>query len=223
MPSSIPLKPWQKAKDAGYHVVEQTTATDLPSNDYKATTTITNWPTSPRSLHKSKTALFGEIALLIFPIAFMGLAATAWSFDQKRTSEGGKTLQRIMLFGPTLFPLAFAALGGRSLRNIARWKAERGSTIGVRFPLIRRRSSRLTHSIGTREIERQPKFCNRCMAHLLSTLPQLRVCRRTSSMVPFTAWGPKLSTTTLASKFYSDGSAKHLLFQSRCSKLYGHG
>lgn len=37
----------------------------------------------------------------------------------------------MMLLGPTLFPLAFAALGGRSLRNIALWYAERGSTIGA--------------------------------------------------------------------------------------------
>lgn len=59
------------------------------------------------------------------------LAATAFSFDEKPISEDGVILQRIMLLGPTLFPLAFAALGGRSLRNIALWKAERGSTIGV--------------------------------------------------------------------------------------------
>ncbi|KAH6642924.1 hypothetical protein C7974DRAFT_112820 [Boeremia exigua] len=36
-----------------------------------------------------------------------------------------------MLLGPTVFPLAFAALGGRSLKNIALWRAERGSTLGV--------------------------------------------------------------------------------------------
>ena len=60
------------------------------------------------------------------------LAATAYSFHEKPISGGGVTLQRVMLLGPTLFPLAFAALGGRSLRNIALWKAEHGSTIGVR-------------------------------------------------------------------------------------------
>jgi hypothetical protein len=85
----------------------------------------------PQAVKKTRAGLFGEIALLIFLIAFVSLAATAWSLGNAPTSEGGRILQRVMLLGPTIFPLVFVALGGRSLRNIALWKAQRGSTIDV--------------------------------------------------------------------------------------------
>lgn len=59
------------------------------------------------------------------------MAAVAYKLDQKPSSERGENIQRLILLGPTLFPLAFAALGGRSLRKIALWRAERGTTLGV--------------------------------------------------------------------------------------------
>lgn len=71
----------------------------------------------------------------------VALAATAYTFHEQPVSEHGATLQRVMLLGPTLFPLAFAALGGRSLKNTALWSAERGSTVGVH--LASSRSCRL--------------------------------------------------------------------------------
>jgi hypothetical protein len=41
-------------------------------------------------------------------------------------------------FGPTLFPILFAGIVGNAIRLVARWKAERSSTIEVQtFPFIR--------------------------------------------------------------------------------------
>jgi hypothetical protein len=155
MPPDIPLKPWQKSKGAEYRVVEDTTAPDLTLDDRDINTSIPGWPSSLQPLKRNNLTFSIEVALLILPIAFIGLGATAWSFDQKPTSDGGRTLQRIMLLGPSLFPLAFAALGGRSLRNIALWKAERGSTVGVWYLLIQTRPIWLTICLltGTREVE----------------------------------------------------------------------
>ncbi|KAJ6199410.1 hypothetical protein J3E72DRAFT_266926 [Bipolaris maydis] len=51
-----------------------------------------------------------------------------------------------MLLGPTLFPLAFAALGGRSLKNIALWKAQQGSSIGSSLRLLHEANSTIVTS-----------------------------------------------------------------------------
>ena len=59
------------------------------------------------------------------------LAALAQRLDGKPLSPYGKHIENAILLGPTVFPLAFAALGGRSLKKIALWKAERGTTLGV--------------------------------------------------------------------------------------------
>lgn len=64
----------------------------------------------------------------------LALATAALYLDKKPISDAGEWLQRAMLLGPTVFPLAFAALGGRSMRNVALWNAERGTTIGVGLP-----------------------------------------------------------------------------------------
>lgn len=59
------------------------------------------------------------------------LASLAYKLDQTPLSQHGRNIENAILLGPTLFPLAFAALGGRSLKKIALWKAERGTTLGV--------------------------------------------------------------------------------------------
>ncbi|KAH8723229.1 hypothetical protein GQ44DRAFT_710810 [Phaeosphaeriaceae sp. PMI808] len=161
MPLSIHLEPWQQTTRAGHSGVDNSrSSTPLDTLDvilrWSASSTLADtmysviddnqdslpnlneniivrfpgWLGSPQKL-KSRFVLFGEVALLALPIGFIVLAVTAWGFDGELVSAQGKSFQRGMLFGPTLFPLAFAALGGRSMRNIALWKAQRGSTIGV--------------------------------------------------------------------------------------------
>jgi hypothetical protein len=60
------------------------------------------------------------------------LAALAYKLDGKELSNHGRKIQELILLGPTLFPLAFAALAGRSLKKIALWRAQEGTSLGVR-------------------------------------------------------------------------------------------
>lgn len=59
------------------------------------------------------------------------LAALAHRLDGQEFSDRGHKIEEAILLGPTLFPLAFAALGGRSLKRIALWRAQEGTSLGV--------------------------------------------------------------------------------------------
>jgi hypothetical protein len=61
----------------------------------------------------------------------IALAALAYRLDGEEISDRGRKIQEAILLSPTLFPLAFAALGGRSLKKIALWRAQEGTTLGV--------------------------------------------------------------------------------------------
>ena len=60
------------------------------------------------------------------------LAALAYHLDGEELSNFGRKVQEASLLGPTVYPLAFAALAGRSLKKIALWRAQEGTTLGVR-------------------------------------------------------------------------------------------
>lgn len=152
MPQHIALKTWRQPKSAAYQVLDnEPAATHGLSDDQPKSSDFPGWPAEPQSVDHKRRRIVGEEALLVLPTAFIGthyvstmflskgvpkytsiaLAAIAWSFHGNPISADGKILQRVILLGPTLFPLAFAALGGRSMRNIALWKAERGASIAV--------------------------------------------------------------------------------------------
>ena len=59
------------------------------------------------------------------------LAIYAWTLDGKELSKAGSRVESAMNLGPTVYPLAFAAIGSRCLRNIAVHLAERGTNILV--------------------------------------------------------------------------------------------
>ncbi|KAH7393769.1 hypothetical protein DE146DRAFT_765295 [Phaeosphaeria sp. MPI-PUGE-AT-0046c] len=69
------------------------------------------------------------------------LAAFAYRLDGKELSDRGHKIQEAILLCPTLFPLAFAALGGRSLKRIALWRAQEGTSLGF-----------LEHVIGSQSL-----------------------------------------------------------------------
>ena len=73
MPLSIPLKPWRRTKDAAYRAVEDAHTPNPSSDDRDVVAAFPGWPRSPQTVKKSLLVLFGEIALLILPIAFIGL------------------------------------------------------------------------------------------------------------------------------------------------------
>ncbi|KAF1835356.1 hypothetical protein BDW02DRAFT_290196 [Decorospora gaudefroyi] len=115
---------------------------------------VPGWPTAPRRVSIAWVWLVGDLVLLLMPIAFIVLAALAYQLDGKPISAHGKRIGDMILLGPTLFPLAFAALGGRSLKKIALWKAQRGTTLGVLEHLIGSQSlvSAVGHAYTLREL-----------------------------------------------------------------------
>lgn len=64
------------------------------------------------------------------------LAVIAVKLDGKDVSPYGKHVQEAILLGPTIYPLVFAALGGRALRKIALWRAGEGTTLGVSWTVL---------------------------------------------------------------------------------------
>lgn len=144
------LGPEKKSGDVTYAAVE-TDAMRSNSNAADQQTTVDGWPTAPERISSAPIWVIGDMLLLLMPIAFIGkfsvrallqtltstlvLAALAYGLDGKPLSPHGERIENLILLGPTLFPLAFAALAGRSLKKIALWKAERGTTLGVRCSL----------------------------------------------------------------------------------------
>ena len=54
--------------------------------------------------------------------------------DQRPLSSFGAAIERVLLFTPTIFPIIYASIMGRFFRVWGLFKAERGVTLGVRWP-----------------------------------------------------------------------------------------
>lgn len=71
-----------------------------------------------------------EILLTFPPICFLIYAFLVFQSDGKRVDDDPiPALQNAAKYGPTIFPIAFAAIMGTCLRNVAAWKLERGITV----------------------------------------------------------------------------------------------
>lgn len=140
MPLPLRLPRSTKPESTAYSAVEidpNKSDTDVSNS----TRTVPGWPTGPQRISNAPLWIIADFLMLLMPIAFIALAAMAHRLDGKQLSEYGRHVEQIILLGPTLFPLAFAALGGRSLKKIALWKAERGTTLGF-----------LEHMIGSQSL-----------------------------------------------------------------------
>ncbi|KAF1365774.1 hypothetical protein EJ07DRAFT_92666 [Lizonia empirigonia] len=107
-------------------ITSQTTITHVPS-----------WPVEARTL-KQHTWLsyfygFGDIVLVLLPFYFILLGVAVITLNGKATqgSSFGPKVEKAMDLGPTIFPIVFAAISGRSMKMIARYLAERGTRIGT--------------------------------------------------------------------------------------------
>jgi hypothetical protein len=60
------------------------------------------------------------------------LAIAAALLDGHPESRYGRTVQEISRVGPTIYPIAFAAIVARFMRHMARWQAQRGLQLGAR-------------------------------------------------------------------------------------------
>lgn len=131
----------------------------------------------PRNLNPHTSAklfgLFAESLLCLLPISFLALAATANSLDGHQVSDFGgeqsrpssncntyrlgdwkntdfvslENVRQWSLLSPTLFPVIFAAVLGRSLRNIAHFVLERGVTVMVSISIYKGHSTLTQKSI----------------------------------------------------------------------------
>ncbi|KAH6616836.1 hypothetical protein C7974DRAFT_366495 [Boeremia exigua] len=110
--------------------------------------TIAGWPQSPCRLDRfSVPLLVGDVLLILLPVAFLVLAITAWRLDGEPLSKTVLTVERAMTLGPTVFPLAFAAIGSRCLRGVAIYLAERGTSITTGARLLGSQS--VVSAVGT--------------------------------------------------------------------------
>ncbi|XPS94379.1 hypothetical protein M3J09_003695 [Ascochyta lentis] len=104
----------------------QTTITHVPS-----------WPVEARALKKhtwlSYVFGFGDMIMLLLPIYFILLGVAVLTLNGKPTKDSsfGKDVEFAMDLGPTMFPIIFAAISGRSMKMIARYLAERGSKLST--------------------------------------------------------------------------------------------
>ncbi|KAH6622174.1 hypothetical protein C7974DRAFT_397794 [Boeremia exigua] len=169
--------------------------TGTPSNgerDEKGSNTyvgppISGWPTAPQRLRGySVPLLIGDILLILLPIAFIVLAISAWRLDKKTLSGNGRMVERAMSLGPTIYPLAFAAIGSRCLRNIAVRLAERGTTVLTLEKLLGSQS--LVSAIGTACSLRSANFISICLLLLWALSPlggqsSLRLLHETNSTI----------------------------------------
>lgn len=148
MPLPMRLPGSKKKEDTAYSAVEVDPNTSETDVSRRSNPAVPGWPSGPQHPGSSPIWILADGILLLMPIAFIGkvtmqritttntnnhqaLAALAYRLDGKDLSEYGQHIKEAILLGPTLFPLAFAALGGRSLKKIALWRAERGTTLGV--------------------------------------------------------------------------------------------
>ncbi|RMZ89648.1 hypothetical protein DV736_g3123, partial [Chaetothyriales sp. CBS 134916] len=74
--------------------------------------------------------------LSLLPVLFIILAFRALAVNGKPLSSSGQVVVQAAKFGPTAFPIIFAAVVGRLMRAYALWKAERGTRLGVLEQLV---------------------------------------------------------------------------------------
>ncbi|KAF1958904.1 hypothetical protein CC80DRAFT_21927 [Byssothecium circinans] len=116
-----------------------------PSNQSKSksktwATTVTHvpsWPQEARPLKKhtwiSYVYMIGDLILVLLPIYFILLGAAAITLNGKPTKDNalGEKVEFAIQLGPTLFPILFAAICGRSMKMIARFIAERRAKLST--------------------------------------------------------------------------------------------
>ncbi|KAF3040303.1 hypothetical protein E8E12_006936 [Didymella heteroderae] len=98
---------------------------------------VPSWPEEARTLKKHTWLTFvyglGDLILVIIPLYFILLAIATIFLNGKPTlgNAFGSKVEFAMSLGPTMFPIIFAAISGRSMKMIARYLAEKGTKISA--------------------------------------------------------------------------------------------
>ncbi|KAB8606216.1 hypothetical protein FH972_025847 [Carpinus fangiana] len=110
-------------------------------------TRLSRWPTEPRLLREnnfmSKLFTAADIVMALVPVAFIVIGALAASLNGKPTADNGlgKNIEYAMRIGPTIFPIVFAGVVGRTMKVFARYAAQRGAKLGLLELLIASQST----------------------------------------------------------------------------------
>ncbi|KAF2109691.1 hypothetical protein BDV96DRAFT_615664 [Lophiotrema nucula] len=100
-------------------------------------TRIESWPEEAMPLKTytwmSYLYLVGDVILALLPLFFILLGAAVVSLNRRPTKNNdfGSKVEFAIQLSPTLFPIVFAAIVGRSLKMIARYHAERGAKLST--------------------------------------------------------------------------------------------
>ncbi|KAF2681315.1 hypothetical protein K458DRAFT_310114 [Lentithecium fluviatile CBS 122367] len=100
-------------------------------------TRIDNWPEDAKPLKRhnwlSYCYMVGDVVLVLLPIYFILLGVAAVTLHTKPTKDNifGPKVEAAINLGPTVFPIVFAAICGRSMKMIARHLAERGAKLST--------------------------------------------------------------------------------------------
>ncbi|KAH6955855.1 hypothetical protein BKA56DRAFT_663254 [Ilyonectria sp. MPI-CAGE-AT-0026] len=93
------------------------------------------WPSSPATLRDSSLSTWQRFSLsasLVFiPAAFIVLGVSLVYLHQQPESELGSRVLEAANVAATIWPIAFAAVLGTSLRSVALYSCERGTTLGT--------------------------------------------------------------------------------------------
>ncbi|CAN9296662.1 unnamed protein product [Alternaria alternata] len=108
------------------------------SKSVEATVTrMSSWPEEAQPLKQrnwiSYLYFVGDVILVLLPIFFILLAVAVITLNGKPVAGNAfasKVTAAIQL-GPTLFPIMFAAISGRSMKMIARYLAEKGTKLST--------------------------------------------------------------------------------------------
>ncbi|KAK8074933.1 hypothetical protein PG997_009596 [Apiospora hydei] len=105
----------------------------MPVTSYIAIQPQTLWNPSTKML----STLVVDILLAIGALAFLILAASAAALQDRPVMQGiGPVVETAMKLGPTIFPILFAALIGRMLKNVGRYYVEKGLKLGTLWRLV---------------------------------------------------------------------------------------
>lgn len=97
---------------------------------------VSGWPDRPLPLAQTQTerclSIALDSALLIIALLFLALAAAALAVSGRGIGDkSGELIEQATRLGPTVFPIVFAALMGRALKAIGRFKSEKGIEVTV--------------------------------------------------------------------------------------------
>ncbi|HEY9421337.1 MAG TPA: hypothetical protein VIW92_07985, partial [Thermoanaerobaculia bacterium] len=93
------------------------------------------WPPAPARLtrmdYRGYAVLAWDIIITLLPLVFLVFAGVGAKLDGQPLSLWGSQVRSAANLGPTIFPIVFAIQMRRMLRFVARWRAERGATLGT--------------------------------------------------------------------------------------------